>query len=72
MLGTKSPFKSLGVWGGALAAISGMLGFSLTVADIKVIADHVEAIAQAVMALVATVSGLMAFIGRLRAKHRLQ
>lgn len=81
LTGTKPASHSLGVWGGAVAAIAGLgglVGYTITPDDAAQMgqqADQVAAgigqVVQAVSALVGMLAGLAALIGRLRADARI-
>lgn len=65
MDGTKSFLKSRGVWGGAIATGLGlgqMLGYAITPADIAEGRELVEG-------LVVSGAGILALIGRIRARQ---
>ncbi len=78
MTGTKPASRSLGVWGGAVAALAGLgglVGYGVTpdqAAELGGQADQVAAgvgeVVQAVSSLIAMLAGVVALIGRLRAK----
>lgn len=64
MNGTKSIFKSKGVWGGVIAVGAGIFGINITELDMKEITDNAELI-------VASVGGLVAVYGRITATTKI-
>ena len=71
----KNPWLSKGVVGGALAAIAGvamLVGIDFTPEDAKTVGDAVDAVADKVFEITATVGGILAIVGRITANSKIK
>lgn len=71
----KNPWLSKGVVGGALAAIAGvamLVGVDFTPEDAKTVGDAVDAVADKLFEIVATIGGILAIVGRITANSKIK
>lgn len=71
----KNPWLSKGVVGGALAAIAGvamLVGIDFTPEDAKTVGDAVDALADKLFEITATVGGILAIVGRITANSKIK
>lgn len=65
MIDYKGALQSLTVWAGAIVTILGFVGIVTSETDIRQIAEHADAIIQAVL-------GIMVIFGRIRANSEIR
>lgn len=81
LTGTKPAIRSLGVWGGAVATVAGgagLLGYTVSAEEASALGQQADAVAAAVSqavllvsSLASAVGGIIAIIGRVRARARI-